>query len=50
MPTKTGRSAYIRENGDGPWGECDWEPPIKSGEAYAAYRKEVRALLPWPRP
>ena len=30
----SGRIAYIRENGDGPWGECEWTPPIKPGQAY----------------
>jgi len=33
-PTKRGRIAYIREQGDGPWGKCDWVPPIKPGQAY----------------
>jgi len=33
-PTKKGRIAYIRESGDGPWGKCDWTPPIKPGQAY----------------
>jgi len=28
------RIAYIRENGDGPWGKCEWTPPIKAGQAY----------------
>jgi dipeptidyl aminopeptidase/acylaminoacyl peptidase len=34
VPTKRGRIAYIREGGDGPWGKCDWTPPIKPGQAY----------------
>jgi dipeptidyl aminopeptidase/acylaminoacyl peptidase len=34
VPTKRGRIAYIRENGDGPWGKCDWTPPINPGQAY----------------
>ena len=25
------RIAYIRENGDGPWGDGDWTPPSKPG-------------------
>jgi hypothetical protein len=25
---------YIKENGDGPFGECEWNSPIKPGEAY----------------
>lgn len=33
-PTQQGRVAYVRESGDGPWGECDWTPTIKPGEAY----------------
>jgi len=33
-PKKAGRIAYIRENGDGPWGNCEWTPPIKPGQAY----------------
>jgi pimeloyl-ACP methyl ester carboxylesterase len=33
-PTRAGRIAYIKEAGDGPWGRCDWEPPIKPGQAY----------------
>jgi len=33
-PTREGRIAYVRENGDGPWGECDWTPPIQPGQAY----------------
>lgn len=32
--TKSGRIAYIKENGDGPWGNCEWTPPIKRGQAY----------------
>src|SRR5690349_772499 len=34
VPSKRGRIAYIREQGDGPWGKCDWVPPIKPGQAY----------------
>jgi dipeptidyl aminopeptidase/acylaminoacyl peptidase len=34
VPTKRGRIAYVRENGDGPWGRCEWVPPIKPGQAY----------------
>jgi dipeptidyl aminopeptidase/acylaminoacyl peptidase len=33
-PTKKGRIAYIREHGDGPFGDCEWQPPIKAGQAY----------------
>ena len=28
------RIAYVRENGDGPLGECEWEPPMGAGQAY----------------
>jgi dipeptidyl aminopeptidase/acylaminoacyl peptidase len=31
---KSGRISYIKENGDGPWGDCAWTPPIKKGQAY----------------
>jgi dipeptidyl aminopeptidase/acylaminoacyl peptidase len=33
-PKKSGRIAYVKENGDGPWGDCDWTPPIRRGQAY----------------
>ena len=33
-PTKDGRICYIKESGDGPFGECQWRPPIEAGEAY----------------
>jgi hypothetical protein len=29
-----GRIAYVKEHGDGPWGDCEWTPPIKRGQAY----------------
>ena len=28
------RMAYIRQNGDGPWGRCEWRPPVAAGQAY----------------
>lgn len=28
------RSVYIKEHGDGPWGQCDWKPTVKPGQAY----------------
>ncbi len=34
VPSTRGRIAYIRENGDGPWGNCEWTPPIGPGQAY----------------
>ena len=33
-PTKKGKILYVKENGDGPWGNCEWKPPIGPGEAY----------------
>lgn len=33
-PTTQGRIAYVKENGDGPWGECEWKPPVHGGQAY----------------
>jgi hypothetical protein len=33
-PSKKGRIAYVKDNGDGPFGNCVWEPPIKAGQAY----------------
>jgi acetyl esterase/lipase len=32
--TAKGRIAYIKENGDGPWSDCEWEPTVGRGEAY----------------
>jgi dipeptidyl aminopeptidase/acylaminoacyl peptidase len=34
LPAQHRRIAYIRENGDGPWGECDWAPTVRGGQAY----------------
>jgi hypothetical protein len=34
VPTRKGRIAYVREQGDGPWGRCDWVPPTRRGQAY----------------
>jgi dipeptidyl aminopeptidase/acylaminoacyl peptidase len=28
------RIAYIKEAGDGPWGQCEWKPPVKPGQPY----------------
>jgi dipeptidyl aminopeptidase/acylaminoacyl peptidase len=33
-PTKAGRIAYITENGTGPWGDCDWQPPTGPSHPY----------------
>ena len=32
--SKRGRIAYVREGGDGPFGDCEWTPPIRGGQAY----------------
>jgi dipeptidyl aminopeptidase/acylaminoacyl peptidase len=34
LPKRHSRICYIRENGDGPWGKCEWTPPVKAGQAY----------------
>lgn len=34
VPTKQGRIAYVKENGDGPWSQNAWEPTIQRGQAY----------------
>jgi dipeptidyl aminopeptidase/acylaminoacyl peptidase len=34
LPARHRRIAYIRENGDGPWGKCEWTPTVKAGQAY----------------
>ena len=28
------RIAYVSNKGDGPFGNCEWTPTIKPGEAY----------------
>ena len=28
------RVAYVKENGDGPFGDCEWTPPVAPGQAY----------------
>ena len=28
------RVAYVKESGDGPFGECEWTPPVRPGQAY----------------
>ena len=28
------RIAYIHESGDGPWGNCEWTPPVNGRQAY----------------
>ena len=28
------RMAYITNKGDGPWGDCEWVPPVRGGQAY----------------
>ena len=32
--TNDKRIAYVSNKGDGPFGDCDWDPTIKPGEAY----------------
>jgi pimeloyl-ACP methyl ester carboxylesterase len=32
--TNKTRIAYVKDNGDGPFGRCEWTPPIKPDEAY----------------
>lgn len=34
MPKRSKRIAYIKDNGDGPWGKCEWTPPIRGRQAY----------------
>jgi hypothetical protein len=34
VPKKAGRIAYIEEHGDGPWSACEWQPPVRPGQAY----------------
>jgi pimeloyl-ACP methyl ester carboxylesterase len=28
------RVAYVKENGEGPFGNCEWTPPVKPGQPY----------------
>jgi len=28
------RIAYIRNKGNGLWGDCEWAPPVKGEQAY----------------
>ncbi|MFC1491746.1 alpha/beta hydrolase family protein [Nitrospinota bacterium] len=34
IPSGHKRLAYVRVGGDGPFGECEWVPPVKPGEVY----------------
>ena len=34
LPTGHRRMAYVKQNGDGPFGECEWTPPVRAGQAY----------------
>lgn len=34
LPAGHSRVAYIKENGDGPWGASEWTPPVAPGQAY----------------
>jgi dipeptidyl aminopeptidase/acylaminoacyl peptidase len=33
-PTRAGRIAYVKENGAGPWSDCEWDPPITASQPY----------------
>jgi len=34
LPAEHRRIAYVRVGGDGPWGACEWTPPVGPGQAY----------------
>lgn len=34
LPPRHNKVKYIREHGDGPWGDCAWSPPTRRGQAY----------------
>lgn len=34
LPKDHSRVAYVRQNGDGPFGDCEWKPPVGRGQAY----------------
>ena len=34
IPAGHRRIAYARQNGDGPFGSCEWTPPVGPGQAY----------------
>jgi dipeptidyl aminopeptidase/acylaminoacyl peptidase len=34
VPSGHRRIAYVRQHGDGPFGDCDWTPPTGPGQAY----------------
>ena len=34
LPAGHDRTAYIEKGGDGPFGECEWPPPVGPGEVY----------------
>jgi acetyl esterase/lipase len=34
VPAGHRRIAYVRQHGDGPFGDCEWTPPVGAGEAY----------------
>jgi len=34
LPKRHRRIAYIKEHGDGPWGNCEWTPTVKPGQPY----------------
>jgi len=34
LPANYNRVAYVKKNGDGPFGDCEWTPPTNPGEVY----------------
>jgi len=34
LPVGHRRIAYVRQTGDGPFGDCEWTPPVGPGQAY----------------
>ena len=34
LPPSHRRIAYLRQHGDGPWGDCEWTPPVRAGQRY----------------
>jgi len=34
LPADHARIAYVSQQGDGPFGDCEWTPPVGPGQAY----------------
>ncbi len=34
LPADHRRVAYVTQGGDGPWGDCEWTPPVRPGQRY----------------